>query len=68
MPRFDRSTATRAAALPATAWMSGLLLVAAASPALRGQAPTGRIPFTQAQVVAGGRLYEIGRASCRERV
>jgi alcohol dehydrogenase (cytochrome c) len=40
--------------------VSGLLLAVSIAPALRGQqpqAPSERIPFTQAQATAGGRVY-----------
>src|SRR5262249_40994355 len=49
----------------ALAWASVLLLIASISPAMRGQAPAApRIPFTQAQSMAGGRLYAQRCASC----
>jgi PQQ-dependent dehydrogenase (methanol/ethanol family) len=48
----------------AAACAAGLLLIASMSPILRGQAPTARVPFTQAQAAAGGRVYVQKCASC----
>ena len=64
MPRLHSLTATRAARLTAAAWAFGLLLVASIAPALRGQAPASRVPFTQAQASAGGNVYAQKCASC----
>ena len=64
MPRLSPLGANRATLLSVTAWAAGLLLISSIAPVLRGQAPTGSIPFTQAQASAGGRLYTQKCASC----
>ena len=58
---------TNRAMLPwATVGLSGLLVIFAIAPILRGQGQpaSGRIPFTQAQSEAGGRVYVEKCASC----
>jgi mono/diheme cytochrome c family protein len=48
----------------AAASAAGLLLIASLPQVLRGQAPTARVPFTQAQATEGGRVYVRKCASC----
>jgi alcohol dehydrogenase (cytochrome c) len=64
MPRLNPSTASCPARFSRRAWLSGLLLIAAVSPVLQGQAPASGVQFTQAQVTAGGRVYTQKCASC----
>jgi PQQ-dependent dehydrogenase (methanol/ethanol family) len=63
MPRPTASPFTRPV-FSAVAWAFGLLLAAALSPALGGQTPSARAPFTQAQATAGATVYTQKCASC----
>ncbi len=64
MPRPYTSKARHAVLVSTTGWASGLLLLAAIAPPLRGQTPATSVPFTQAQATAGARVYTAKCAAC----